>query len=398
MAGLRFSREIESDMRAIYDRQLRAWKLDEKLRKASTNKTEKAAVAAKEAGDDAEAHRLLAQLDELEPPVCGRLTTTDATPEARLELLRQNPNGLMQVVDELDGHFQRLNRDGYESARAQELTFYDGKDDYAEDRVKRGSNFVESPRVAMYGNLQPAKVEGYMRALATGGRDDGYLQRLFQLVAWPTLSTDFEPSNNPEDMSAQETVRAVFNTVHSMQIERDPISQRINPKILRFTPEAQESFDKLYVERERYNRRNSEANPVLAAHRGKMIGTVIKLSLICALLEDPRASHIDLRSLNTAVALVSFYFTHAKRAYRAATRSGIFAAHALLAKINSGKVPNPFSARDDVYEKKWAGLNTAETHEALSILMEHGYLHEVDAGTTGRPRRLYLINPVCTRG
>lgn len=395
-AGLRFMREIEADMRAIHETKLRAWKLNEKLRKASSKNTEKAAVAAKESGDEAEAFRLLAQLDDLEPPVCGRLTTSDATPEARLELLRQNPNGLMQVVDELDGHFQRLNRDGFESARAQELTFYDGKDDYAEDRVKRGSSFVESPRVAMYGNLQPAKVEGYMRALNTGGRDDGYLQRLFQLVVWPTLSPDFQPTNNPEDLAAQEAVRTVFNAVHSMQLERDPINQRIKPKALRFTPDAQDEFDKIYVARERENRKNLEANPVLAAHRGKMVGTLIKLSLICAFLENPRAQHIDREALETALRLVNFYYTHAKRAYMAATRGGVLAAHALLAKIKAGKVPNPFSARDDIYEKKWAGLNTAETHEAISILIEHGYLYTEEVLTSGRPRRVYFINPLCT--
>jgi Protein of unknown function (DUF3987) len=398
-AGLRFSAEIEAELRAVHKTELRHWKLSEKLRKISAKKTEAAAVAAKESGNEAEVLRLLSELDEQEPPVCGRLTITDSTPEARLELLRQNPNGLMQVVDELDGYFQKLSKDGYEAARAQDLSFYDGQHDYAEDRVKRGSNFVESPRLAMYGNLQPAKVEGYMRALTSGGRDDGYLQRLFQLVAWPTLSADFQLLNQPEDMAAQELAREAFRTIHNMRLERDPITQKIKPRVLRFTPEAQQAFDALYVSSERANRQNPEANPVLVNHRGKMIGTTIKLSLICALLEDPRALHIDLQALKTAVGLVTFFFTHAKRAYTAATKGGLLAAHALLAKIEAGKVPNPFSARDDVYEKKWSGLSTAaETHEAISILIDHGYLHEVDAGTGGRPRRMYWVNPQLAGG
>lgn len=127
-----------------------------------------------------------------------------------------------------------------------------------------------------------------------------------------------------------------------------------------------------------------------------MVGTLIKLSLICALLENPRSQHIDRQALETALRLVIFYYTHAKRAYMAATRGGVLAAHALLAKIKAGKVPNPFSARDDIYEKKWAGLNTAETHEAISILIEHGYLHTEEVLTSGRPRRVYFINPLCT--
>jgi hypothetical protein len=218
-AGMKFSNELETTAQRVHAKAMAEWESEERVRKLEVKVLEVKAKAAIKAGNKSEARKLLDQVNEIKPPIRKRFVISDATPEARLEILCDNPNGVLLLRDELDGHIAQLKKDGYENARAQELQFFDGHQDYTDDRIKRGSHIAQGPRMALYGNLQPAKVEKYLIDMHKGGSDDGYLQRLLQLAIQPTIPKEFDLEESKPDFAAEGRARHLFQAMNSIPLE-----------------------------------------------------------------------------------------------------------------------------------------------------------------------------------
>jgi hypothetical protein len=76
--------------------------------------------------------------------------------------------------------------------------------------LKQDGIFAAQPRMAMYGDLQPSKVETilYDRSQSGKGLDDGYVERLFQLAVMPDFASDYT-INRASPVDDAETARAV---------------------------------------------------------------------------------------------------------------------------------------------------------------------------------------------
>jgi hypothetical protein len=397
-AAMKFINELEAKAQSEHALAMAAWDSDERVRKLELKLLESQARSAIKSGDITGAKKMLDRAHLVTPPIRKRYVISDATPEARLEILCNNPNGVLLLRDELDGHIAQLKKDGYENARAQELQFFDGHQDYSDDRIKRGSHIAEGPRMALYGNLQPAKVEKYLSDLHKGGSDDGYLQRMFQLAIQPTITNDFELTDAQPDFDAENSVRNLFYAANALPLERNALTQRITPKVLKFEPQAQEQFDQFLVTLENQLRGGGISNPMLAAHLGKYRGTLAKLALILALAVDPTANSVSLDAFEKASQLLMFYAEHAKRIYGVVTRPELTAAHALLDRIKVGQLNNGFNSRDDILRKEWLGLRSAsEVDAGIDLLVKHNHLRIVEESTNGRPKRTVLIHPKLLR-
>lgn len=393
-AGARCLQELEGEAQRQHAIAITQWESEERVRRLEIDHKQGQAKTAIKNNQRGEARRLLDEIQEIKPPRRTRYIVQDATPEARLEILTENPNGCMLIRDEFDGHMAQLRREGYENARAQELQFYDGKQDYANDRIKRGSSVADSPRLAVYGNLQPSKVEKYLRELKHGGNDDGYVQRLFQLGIQPSIDAAYELIDTKPDQQAEARVRAVFSAAARLPLGRDPLTARISPRLLKFDTRAQQTFNAFLIDLEKKLRGGDIPNPMQAAHVGKARGTLPKLALIVAFAANPDATLIDSDALDRAMALLAFYSLHAKRIYAVETRGDMVSAHELLARIKKGAVPDGFNPRDDVMRREWDGLTkAAEIEGAIAILVKHGYIRDTEVPTSGRPRRLILVHP-----
>lgn len=390
-AGLRFIQELEDAAMRQHSLNMANWDSDKRLREleADTNRSE--AKKAIKVGDTEKARAYLDKNAEVAPPARKRHIVNDTTPEALHEIFLENSNGVMCVVDELDGYMRKLERDGYESARAQDLQQFDGKQDAASDRIKRGSSVAEGPRKAMYGNLQPTKIERYLREMEHN--NDGYVQRLLQLGIQPTFDREYKLVDAEPDRGAEEQCRAIFAAVDALPLLRSELTGRIQPRIVSFTESAQEQFNKFFGGLENMVR-SGRGNSTLASHIGKYRGTLPKLALILAVAENPSVTRIGLATFKQAESLLMFYLAHAKRIYAACASGEVVAAHDLLAKIKAGKVPDNFNPRDDVMRRSWSGLTTQEQVEgAIALLKKHGYVREVTTETTGRPRRSLIVHP-----
>jgi len=391
-AGTLFIQKLEDAALKQHSLEMIQWDSDERVRKLEIEHKQSEARKAVKNGDKLSAKKLLDSVHDIQPPIRKRYVIQDATPEARLDILTENPNGCMVIRDELDGHMAQLRREGYESARAQELQFYDGKQDYANDRIKRGSSVAEAPRLSLYGNLQPAKVEKYLRDLKHGGNDDGYVQRLFQLGIQPTFDKEFKLLDHKGNAAAQGAVQALFDAVAAMFPAVSAFGQRV-PLMLKFTLDAQTEFNSFLVELEG-KLRSGNMKPVQAAHLGKYRGTLPKLALIMAFAEDQKATAIDLLALRRAQCLLEFYSQHAKRIYAVDTRSDVLSAYDLLERIRKRQVPDGFNPRDDVLRREWDGLSrSAELEAAISQLVKLRYMRDTEVATKGRARRVVHVHP-----
>ncbi len=84
---------------------------------------------------------------------------------------------------------------------------------------------------------------------------------------------------------------------------------------------------------------------------------------------------------------------HARRVYQSITQHDVVAANLLAKKIQGGRLPNPFTARE-VYNNGWSGLSTPEDVEkAVEILEEAFWVKSKKTQTGGRPKFQYWINP-----
>lgn len=397
-AAMKFISELETQAQREYAIAMAEWDSEERVRKLEVKVSEAKATKAIKSGDKVGARRELDRIHNVKPPTRERFIITDATPEARLQILCENPNGVMLLRDELDGHIAQLRKDGYENARAQELQFFDGHQDYSDDRIKRGSHIAEGPRMALYGNLQPAKVEKYLREMHRGGSDDGYLQRMLQLAIQPTIDEAFELLDDPPDRAAELLARALFQAAHAMTLERNGLTKRIMSRVLKFDAEAQDAFDRFLVVLENLLRSGKISNPVMAAHVGKYRGTLPKLALIIALAENPNATVISFSAFKKAEQLLIFYKLHAERVYGVVARYDLASAYELLDRIKKGQVLDGFNPRDDIQRREWEGLRTGgEIEAAIELLVKHGHLKVIEEPTNGRPKRIVRIHPELLR-
>ena len=397
-AAMKFINELEANAQRVHAKAMAEWDSEERVRKLEVKLLEVKAKAAIKAGNKFEARKLLDQVNELKPPIRKRFVISDATPEARLEILCDNPNGVLLLRDELDGHIAQLKKEGYENARAQELQFFDGHQDYSDDRIKRGSHIAEGPRMALYGNLQPAKIEKYLMEMHKGGSDDGYLQRMLQMAVQPTIAEEFELLDTRPDLGAEELARKLFQAANSMSLNRHPLTRRVQPRVLKFEPEAQEECDQFLVALENKLRSGGIRNPAIAAHVGKYRGTLPKLALIMALAENPNATSISLTAFRQALELLIFYREHAKRIYAGVMRYELVSAYELLDRIKKGQLHDGFNPREDIQRRDWPKLHSSgEIEAAIELLEQHGYVKLVEEHTKGRPKRIVRIHPELIR-
>ena len=212
------------------------------------------------------------------PPPQIRVKLDDATVEAVQEVLRDSPDGVLYLRDELSGFFGSIDKyAGHRGAAADRgfwLQAYNGGA-YTFDRIKRGSGRIEHLSVSVLGGIQPE----LMRKLAADTVDDGLIQRLAPIMLRPGgVSRD---EQMPIAVTNYETL---VERLHQMQ-----------PLVAGDT-----AFDDAAREiREEMERKHCELttteiiNKKLSAHIGKYDGVFARLCLLWHCIESPSAEPLS---------------------------------------------------------------------------------------------------------
>src|SRR5262249_18227788 len=159
---------------------------------------EAAKKALKRAADDGKPEEVLralaAEAAKAAPPepTVRRYTTSEPTVESLGVLLRDNPNGVGLLRDELTGGLRSLDKAGREGDRAFYLEAWNGNGlPFQYDRIGRGAILIPNACVTILGGMQPGPLRRLVRRVARGDEaDDGLISR-FQLLVWPDTSAEW---------------------------------------------------------------------------------------------------------------------------------------------------------------------------------------------------------------
>jgi Protein of unknown function (DUF3987) len=362
--------------REAYQRQLRHYPARKRRRRATTagalhNYHDGAAW-------DAEA---------LTPPVCTRYLVNEATIEKVHVILKENPQGVLYLRDELSGWIAQLDQRGRERERAFWLETWDGNGDFTFDRVGRGTVYASHLCLSVFGGLQPARLQGYFADAVTGGAsDDGFMQRL-QVLVWPDVQRNWEEIDRPPDSRTERRVEQILDRLLRISPE-DPFRAR-------FSAAAQERFSAWRKELEQ-KIRGGHLEPALESHLAKSRSLLPKLALIFHLTEDGREEEIPMVQAQRAAEFCAYLESHARRVYGCvASRPQQLAAN-LGEKLRSGTLATAFGV-GDVYLQGWPGLDTAErARVAIRVLVDAGWVRPCGTrvgGNVGSPREAFMVNP-----
>jgi len=332
---------------------------------------------------------------ELGLPSKVRFDTQDTTVEKLGELLRDNPNGILVIRDELMGWFKNLGKQGHESARAFYLEAWSGvSSGFTYDRIDRGEIEIPNPCVTIFGGIQPGPFMAYLnRAKNNLADDDGLLQR-FQLLVWPDEEKEWKNVDRIPNQEAKEKAFGIYQFFAKFDPEFDNTISSSIPAI-RFDKETQVLFDRWRCALER-RLRSGELEPELEAHLGKYRSLMPSLALLFQLIinysKGISTFEVKSHAAELAIRWCGFLESHAVRVYSSDRLYRVTVAKAILDKIKEGMVSAPFTARD-IYRNGWSQLNNSErVVDGLKELEAKGWLKSRIRKTGGTSSTVWHVH------
>ena len=330
----------------------------------------------------------LRRLDDEQPPTWKRYITSDPTVEKLGELLKENPNGILLVRDELNGFLRSLDREDRTSDRAFYLEAFSGTGSYTFDRIGRGTVHVDSTVISIVGTIQPSKLIPYIKQSVSQSNDDGLVQR-FQLTVYPD-QVEFKNIDEYPNTNAREGAYETFRILNELpaQTDQDGILG------LRFSTEAQKLFNDWREGLEALIR-SDDIQQSLSDHFTKYRSLIPSLALIIQLAHRTDSREVGVKALKNALAWDKYLRSHAERIFSASLNNDYANARTILTKIRKGDITAPIKTWK-ITKKGWGGLTDKESVEAaLSVLINHGYLREETAQNPagGRPSTVYHVSP-----
>jgi len=322
-------------------------------------------------------------------PTCKRLKTNDATVEKIVDLLLENPNGLLVTRDELSGWLASLNKPGRDGDRSMFLESWNGYGSYTMDRIGRGTTHVSSLCLSVFGGIQPDKLDKLITSTLDTD-DDGLLQR-FQVLIYPEIKGKWKNYDVSPNMEAHNKVVKIFNNIHNFA----PCSS--NSFIgLHFDNDAQVIFDSWREKLEETLRSNTINNCHFEGHVAKYRSLIPSLSLIFELLNNQDCSHntqVHSPALLLAIKWSEYLLEHAKKIYKVHDYPYLLSIEAFQKKILALKIRDGDSVRS-IGRHCWEHLRTPEEIEnTLSFFVEKHWIQILESSAMGRPSRFIKLNP-----
>jgi hypothetical protein len=236
------------------------------------------------------------------PPKQTRIRIEDTTIEAAQEVLKDSPDGVLCLRDEMSGWFGSMDKYAGHRGAAMDRGFWlqawNGGT-YSYNRVSRGAGLIENLSVCVLGGIQPEP----MRKLASDSVDDGLIQRIIPImVRRGAIGTD-EPTPDTERQYDALVIRLhglkPFDDVH-LSDEARAIRQELEQK----------HHEMMACE---------TINKKLAAHIGKYDGIFARLCLLWHCIEnadgDLPAYVSEATARQVATFLHAFLLPHAMAFY-----------------------------------------------------------------------------------
>lgn len=323
-------------------------------------------------------------------PQMKRAIVEDTTVEALSEILKDNPQGVLCVRDELTGWLGSMDaykgsKAGASADRANWLELYNGGP-RSVDRLVRGSVYIPNWSSCLIGGIQP----DMLRRVVAGMGHDGLLQRFLPVIACATNSRGID---RKPDMSAIEHYRELFEHLAAIIPSKEPVLLEEDAHVVR------ERVDMLAEKMGR-----AVAHEGLEAWLGKWSGVFARLLLTFHAIECSQLRvHPSTRKVAGETAerverlLCGTLFRHAINFYGEIVdvndrhQRGKELARLILAKrwdvVHKRELQRSWKAASKM--QPW------ELHEVVNRLCDMDWLQpdrEGEPGADGKPRR-WFVNP-----
>lgn len=324
-----------------------------------------------------------------------RYKTNDATVEKIARLLKDNPNGILVVRDELSGWLKTLDKAGREGDREFYLEAWNGFGTYTVDRVGSGTIHVPALCLSLLGGIQPGKLQAYVNDAKKGKGDDGLLQR-FQLLVYPDQKKEWMNVDRVPDLPARSRVFEIFRNID--QLNADSLGAEIQEskdKIpgVRFSPKAQLLFNSWRSDLERKLRSDHLECPAFESHLAKYRSLMPSLALLFWLvdtIESGGKGSVSLSATEMAIGWCEFLEKHALKIYSPTAQPGLMGANVLAKKIRNRDLKDQETVRS-VCRRQWAHLETSEKVEEALFVLEQLHWIQISHGSSNS-RKIH-INP-----
>ncbi len=326
------------------------------------------------------------------PPVQRSVLAEDATIEALVSALADNPRGLLVATDEFAGLLGSMGRYNGTPAADESLYLkaYGGRSHNQRRRTGR-SVHIRQAAVWLTGTIQPGVLR---RALGVERRESGLLARL--LLAQPPRRPKKWTTDTIGWTTREDFVR-VLDNLYGLQHEL--VAGREESRVVRLSRDAETLYVRFHDE---HNLETIQHSGDLAAAWSKLEETAGRLALIVhetrlAAGEITVADEIDADSMAAAIELVGWFKHETRRVYSLLAESeidrAIRQADDRLAAYVVGQ-GGSVAVRDVVAGCRW--IDDADAAErALQRLVDAGrgrWTTRPTTGKGGRPTRLFVLD------
>ncbi|MDP1026301.1 DUF3987 domain-containing protein [Sphingomonas sp. KR1UV-12] len=326
-------------------------------------------------------------------PQRPRLMVQDGTPEAVMDILAGNPNGVLHLRDELAGwlmSFERYSPGGREFW----LEAFGGRHFTVDRKSLKAPLFIEFNGVTVLGGIQPEKLSDCLLKTA----DDGLVARF--LWAWP----DPIRYQRPRALADASVLERVYRRLLSLQPLRNEEGEPV-PVVLMLNDAAALIFEEWIRDNDLAIK---EASGLYKGFLGKLRGIVLRLALVAELIawaagdgREPTAIRPE-----TLVAVLGFVEDYAKpsalRVFGDAALPPSERNAAALGRHILKTGAQRINARD---VQRGSGIPSlkvaADVEGATDALVEAGWLRPMpmrDGDTPGKARKDFLVNPAVHGG
>jgi hypothetical protein len=321
-------------------------------------------------------------------PQRPRLMVGDVTPEAVMEILAGNPNGILHLRDELAGWLMAFDRYS-PGGREFWLEAFGGRHFTVDRKSLKAPLSIQFNGVTVLGGIQPEKLSECLLKTA----DDGLVARF--LWAWP----DPIRYQRPTGVADTALLERIYRRLLDLRPARDEEGRAV-PIVLMLNDAAGMIFEEWIRDNDTAI---GEAAGLYKGFLGKLRGLVLRLSLVVELVawasgNAPEPTAIRAETLSSVLGFIEDYAKpSAVRVFGDAALPLSERNAAALARHIIKTKAQRINLRAVRRESGIATLKAAADVEAATeALVEAGWLRgmgERAGDTPGKPRKDYLVNP-----
>ncbi|MDA0834259.1 MAG: YfjI family protein [Planctomycetota bacterium] len=329
----------------------------------------------------------LLQGDQPEPPIapaCKRYIVRDATLEALVPILAENPEGILSAPDELAGLLNSFN--SYKGGKGGDKENYlsmHRADSIVNDR-KIGRKIYHVPRaaVSICGTIQMSVFARF--ATDPSFRECGLISRLL-IVSPPPQKKQWT-----DRVVSDATLNDYSSLIDELLGLEMPVDEEGNffPLFMGMTTAAKSLWIEFY--NSFADETANEEDEHIAGTFGKLEGQAARFALIFQLVDDPHSTTVKPPAMRSAIALARWFAHEAKRVYESHSETDEEREQRQLIELIQRRGGEITARELTQYNRRYKGDSIA-AELALLQLQKSGIGELVTVQTTSKPKTVFKL-------